>query len=485
MTIAECVATSNSIHPRLPRGLRDILPEQMLARQHIIDTARRHYELYGFVPLDTPAIEYAEVLAGKSDTHKARFGVTGPEGEALGLRFDHTMPLARVIAQHPELPRPVRRYQVAPVWRADKPGKGRFREFIQFDLDSVGVESEIADTEVMAAICDVLDDLGIRYRVRYSTRLALDRLMVFAGVREEQSHDVFRVIDKLDKIGPEKVRLELLDGYADESGAFISGLHLRPSQVDRIEAFLAIKSPRRAEVIAGLRDLFAQVYGARDVIDGLERVSRNLSALGYGDDKVSIDLSVARGLDYYTGTIFETVALDAEEFGSIFGGGRYDDLLARYGERVPAVGAALGVDRLLSILEHLGRSDGRKSTARVLVANIEPSLESEVMALTWELRRAGIESELYLGTARSVGKQLKYADRCGIPLVALYGSDEKSREVVTLKNMSTGRAPATVTTEREEWLASRFGQFEVRRTDCAAAIARILGRVTPGQATPA
>src|SRR5712691_2502112 len=251
---------ANTVEPRLSRGLRDLLPDQMLARQQMIDTIRRVYELYGFVPLSTPAIEYLDVLSGSAgqEAQQSIFRVTNPENEALGLRFDLTVPLARVIAQYKDLPRPFRRYQVSPVWRADKPDKGRFREFTQFDLDSVGTESEIADTEILAGMCDTLSAINAgRYLVRFSSRSVLNLLLRFADVSDGQGVDVFRVLDKLDKVGVEKVKRELMDGYKDESGDTIRGLGMQSSQVDRIERFLEIKSDARREVVARIRDLFA------------------------------------------------------------------------------------------------------------------------------------------------------------------------------------------------------------------------------------
>src|SRR3982751_3115106 len=235
---------TETVEPRVSRGLRDLLPDQMLARQSMIDTPRRVYESYGFVPLNTPAIEFLDVLSGSAgdEAQASIFRVTNPENEALGLRFDLTVPLARVIAQYPELPRPFRRYQVSSVWRADKPDKGRFREFTQFDLDSVGTESEIADTEVMAGMCDTLTAVNVgAYRVSFSSRAVLNLLLDFAAIAHDRATEVFRVLDKLDKVGLDKVKLELMNGYKDESGDTIRGLGLGADQVDRIERFLDIK----------------------------------------------------------------------------------------------------------------------------------------------------------------------------------------------------------------------------------------------------
>lgn len=470
---------SERVKPRLSRGLNDLLPAQMLARQKMIDTIRGVYENYGFVPLSTPAIEYMDVLRGTSETQKKVFGVVSPEKEDLGLRFDLTVPLARVVAQNREMPRPFRRYQVSPVWRPDKPDKGRFREFTQFDLDSVGVPSEIADTEILAGMCDTLAALKVGpFRVRYSSRSLLNLLLAYSGIPPAQGSEVFRVLDKLDKAGPKKVRLELTTGYVDASGDPIPGVGLSNEQVDRIERFLAIRPDDRRQVLGQLRELFAALEGAEGEIAVVERISDHLYALGYGDEQVSLDLSIARGLDYYTGPVFESSLLDAPEFGSIFSGGRYDDLVLRFlGEKVPAVGSSIGVDRLLAALEHLGRSDKRKATAQVLVTNMDPALASDYVAMTWELRRAGIPAELYLGSGKGPGKQLKYADYYEIPVVLLYGSDEKERGMVTLKDMVVGREKAAALAERRDWLEARPGQREVPRTELLAGVRQMLAEI--------
>ncbi|HYN22606.1 MAG TPA: histidine--tRNA ligase, partial [Thermoanaerobaculia bacterium] len=453
-----------------------------LARQWLIDTIRGVYELYGFVPLSTPAIEYLDVLRGSAagpEASQSIFTVKNPEDEALGLRFDLTVPLARVVSQYKDLPRPFRRYQVSPVWRADKPGPGRFREFTQFDLDSVGVESEIADTEIIAGMVDTLTALQVgRFQVRFSSRSILNLLLSFAGIPLERAVDVFRVLDKLDKVGMQKVRLELTEGYVDSSGDPIRGLGLENAQVDKIERFLAIRSEDRREVMAQLRETFAGVERAEEELSQVERISNHLYALGYENDQVSLDLSIARGLAYYTGPVFEAILLDAPQFGSVFGGGRYDDLVMRFlGERVPATGASMGVDRLLAALVHLGKAGRQKSTAKVLVTRMDPALEGECLGMVFELRRAGIPAELYLGTAKGPGKQLKYADQMGVPLAMLYGSSEKERGIVTLKDMEVGRRKAETLARREEWLEERPGQREVPRAELVAAVREMLSPI--------
>jgi histidyl-tRNA synthetase len=473
-----------TVEPRLSRGLRDLLPEQMLPRQWMIDTVRGVYELYGFVPLSTPAIEYLDVLRGSAagtEAQQSIFTVSNPEEEALGLRFDLTVPLARVVAQYRDLPRPFRRYQVSPVWRADKPGPGRFREFTQFDLDSVGTESEVADTEIIAGMCDSLAALKVNYKVRFSSRGVLNLLLAYADLAPERGVDVFRVLDKLDKVGLDKIKLELTTGYHDASGDFIPGLGLVSDQVDKIERFLAIRSDDRREVVRQLRDIFASVPEADREIGTVEAISNHLYALGYGDEPVALDLSIARGLAYYTGPVFEAMLLDAPQFGSVFGGGRYDDLVMRFlGEKVPATGASMGVDRLLAALVHLGRAGQQKATAKVLVLAMDPSLKEEYLAITFELRRAGIPAEMYLGLEKGIGKQLKYADQCGVPLALLLGSTEKEKGVVTLKDMEMGRRRAQKLDNRQEWLEERPGQREVPRGEVVASVREILGQIEGG-----
>jgi histidyl-tRNA synthetase len=470
----------DTVLPRLSRGLRDLLPDQMLARQQMVDTIRGVYELYGFVPLSTPAIEFLDVLSGSAgqEAQQSIFRVTNPEKEDLGLRFDLTVPLARVIAQYNDLPRPFRRYQVASVWRADKPDKGRYREFTQFDLDSVGVESELADTEILAGMCDTLSALGVpSYLVRFSSRAVLNLLLEYSGISAEQGVDVFRVLDKLDKVGLDKVKLELMDGYKDESGDIIRGVGLARDQVEKIERFLAIRG-KRAEVLAQLREIFGTLASAPAQIDVIERISSHLYALGYGDEQVSLDLSIARGLAYYTGPVFEAILPELPQFGSVFGGGRYDGLVTRFlGQSIPAVGASIGVDRLLAALTHLGTVSKKRSTARVLITRMDSALDPDYLAITWELRRAGIPTELYLGTAKGPGKQLKYADQYDIPLAILYGSNEKEQGIVTIKDLVAGRERAAATADRKEYLGQRAGQMTVPRSELVSSIRKMLAEI--------
>lgn len=468
-----------SIKPRLSRGLRDSLPDMMLARQHLIDTVRKVYETYGFAPLDTPAIEYLDVLSGSAgqEAQQSIFRVSNPEDEELGLRFDLTVPLSRVVSQYPEVTLPFRRYQVAQVWRADKPHPGRYRQFTQFDLDAVGAPCGTADTEIIAAICDSLGAIDVGpYQVRFSSREVLNLLLQHASIGADRAEDVFRVLDKLEKIGVEKVKLELTHGYRDESGDTIRGVGLSDRQVASIEQFLSITGTSRGDVLRQLRSLFRNVETSAEQLDVIESISSDLDALGYGNDRVALDVSIARGLAYYTGPVFEAVLLDAPEFGSVFGGGRYDNLVARFGgPPIPATGASLGVDRILAAMEHLGKVQSAKTPAEVLVTVMDAALRQECLQLAFELRRAGMRTEIHVGSGR-LGKQLKRADRLGIPYAVLMGSDEAERGVVTLKQMEVAHQAGAAIDQHEDWKAARFGQREVARADIVETLASLLGR---------
>jgi histidyl-tRNA synthetase len=477
------MADDKIVEPRIPRGFRDYLPGHMNARLKIISTIRTVYERYGFLPLETPAQEYKVTLLGYGDENtKQIFSFKNPEEEDVALRFDLTVPLARVIAQYPDLTMPFRRYQVAPVWRADKPDPGRFREFIQFDLDSVGTSSLAADAEVLCAIYDALKALGFnRFTIRFSDRKVLNSLLDYAGIPHEMSHKVFRVLDKLDKISLEGVKLELTKGRIDASGDKIPGLGLTSAQVDKIANFLALPQGKRRVVLGSLTELFRDVPSATEAVAELTVICDSLDNLGIPEENVALDLSIARGLDYYTGPVFEANLPDAPEFGSIFGGGRYDGLVERFlGRKIPAVGASIGVDRLLAAMEKLGLIDEVASTAQVIVTVMEPAQLGAYQKLTRDLRLAGINTEMYLGEEKSLGKQLQYANRRQIPFAILIGSDEFAKGEVTIKNLKLGgllqdKKKSTDSREREEWLRlSRTVQTVVPLGKCVEEMKRLL-----------
>ena len=466
------------ITPRLLKGFRDLMPETMLARRRLIETVRTVYERYGFVPLDTPALEYLETLTGEygADSTKEIYDFTDRDGERVALRYDLTVPLARLVAQYPELPRPFRRYQVAPVWRFDKPGPGRFREFWQFDADTVGCAQMTADAEIICAIIDTLAALNISsFHVRFSNRKILNALLTFAGIGPEHSALVFRILDKLDKAGLENVKLELGPGRVDRSGDPIPGLGLEHAAIERIEEFLSIPAHSRAETLARLTDLFHSTPTAEIGIRELEEISTLLVKAGVDDIHARIDVSVARGLGYYTGPIFEAVLDESPQLGSVFGGGRYDGLVQRFlGQAIPAVGTSVGVDRLLAALTHLNRLPVQKTIVAVLITTMDKSRMDDYWGLTRQLRQAGINTEMYLGKPGQIGKQLQYADRQGIPLAVIAGEDEFSRGEVSVKNLEEGREKSDEAADRQTWLTARFGQQTIRREELAQFIHSIL-----------
>ena len=468
------------VEPRVLRGFRDYLPGQMNARLKIIEVIRRVYESYGFLPLDTPALEYHVTLMGYGEENaKQIFEFDNPEEEHVALRFDLTAPLARVVAQYPDLPLPFRRYQVGPVWRADKPDPGRFREFTQFDLDSVGTSSSAADTEILCGVYDTLKALGIqRFLVRFSDRNVLNALLDFAGIPQTSAHAVFRILDKLEKIGLEGIAAELTSGRVDASGDKIRGLGLAQGQVEKIKQFLAIPRGSRRDVLGALERLFRDTPSAGGAIEGLRAICASLDSLGMPDEFIALDQSIARGLEYYTGPVFEAILTDAPEFGSVVGGGRYDGLVARFlGRKIPAVGASIGVDRLLAAMLKLGLLEMVPSTAQVLVTVMEPARLTEYESLTRELRQAGIRTEMYLGDEKGLGKQLAYANRQEIPLAVIVGSDEFAKGEVTIKNLKLGARLPDKKTQREEWLKlSRSVQSSVPRKDCVAHIRTLLSQ---------
>ncbi len=481
--VTPVMASENTVEPKLLRGFRDHLPAQMSPRLKLIDQIRAVYERYGFLPLDTPALEYRATLLGYGEENlKQIFSFENPEEEQVGLRFDLTAPLARVVAQYPDLPLPFRRYQVATVWRADKPDPGRYREFMQFDIDTVGSSSLAADVEILCAMYDTLLAIGLRnFRIRFSDRKILNSLLDYAEVDRAGAHGVFRVLDKLEKIGLSEVVKELTAGRVDASGDRIAGLGLTGAQVDRIRKFIEIPGGKRHDVLDSLARLFAGTPYSPEGLGEVKFILDSLDRLSIPEDNVALDPNLARGLDYYTGPVFEAVLTDAPEFGSVFGGGRYDGLVERFlGRKIPAVGASIGVDRLVAALQKLGLLRGSASTAHVLVTVMDQSRLPEYQALTRELRSSGIRTEMYLGDAKGLGKQLQYANRQEIPVAVIIGGDEFSAGTVTIKDLRLGAqlqesAKGVAGKERDRWLAeSRTVQVTVPRNECVPRILAIL-----------
>jgi histidyl-tRNA synthetase len=459
------------------------------------------YHRYGFDALESSAVETVEAL-GKflPDVDRPNEGVFAWQedsegdkpGDWLALRYDMTAPLARVYAQHRnELPNPYRRYTMGPVWRNEKPGPGRFRQFYQCDADTVGSASMAADAEICAMLSDTLESVGILrgdYIVRVNNRKVLNGVMEVAGVLDPSDPDKFaaergivlRAIDKLDRLGLAGVRALLGEGRKDDSGDFTDGAGLTDAQADIVMGFMQAKRETGAETVARLNEL---VQGSETGIAGvqeLETIAELLGAGGYGPDRIEIDPSVVRGLGYYTGPVYEAELtfeiLDDKgrkrNFGSVAGGGRYDDLVKRFtGQEVPATGVSIGVDSLLAALQAKGRME-TEEVGPVVVTVMDRDRMADYQAMVAELRQAGIRAEVYLGNPKNFGNQLKYADKRASPIAVIEGGDEKERGVIQIKDLVLG-AKIAETASLEEWKGLP-SQYEVPRDQLVAKVKEIL-----------
>ena len=473
-----------------PKGFRDYFGAEVETRKKMLEQIAEVYHLYGFDALESSGVETVEAL-GKylPDVDRPNAGVFAWQEEDdqkwLALRYDLTAPLARVYAQHRnDLPTPYRRYAMGPVWRNEKPGPGRFRQFYQCDADTVGTASMAADAEICAMLADTLEAVGIKrgdYIIRLNNRKVLNGVLEVMGLEEGETREaVLRTIDKFDKVGERGVRELLGKGRLDASGAYIDGVGLTDAQAEPVIAFLTSKG---ADAEATLANLGAAVGDTQTGLDGiaeLETIAKLLAAQGYGPDQVEIDPSVVRGLGYYTGPVYEadlTFEITDEkgrvrQFGSVAGGGRYDDLVKRFtGQAVPATGVSIGVDRLLAALVATGRVKTSQS-GPVVVTVMDRDRMADYQAMVGELRAADIRAEVYLGNPKNFGNQLKYADKRGSPIAIIEGADEHANGVVQLKDLILGAKIAENAT-LEEW-KSRPSQFEVKRTELVAEIKTIL-----------
>jgi len=475
-----------------PKGFVDYFGADVRERNAMLDAIGAVYHRYGFDPLETPAIETVEAL-GKylPDVDRPNAGVFAWQDEDekwLALRYDMTAPLARVAAQfRNDLPSPYRRYTMGPVWRNEKPGPGRYRQFYQCDADTVGSASMAADAEICAMLADTLEAVGIPrgdYVVRVNNRKVLNGVLEGMGLGDDADRRdaVLRTIDKFDKVGEAGVRALLGKGRLDASGAYIDGVGLSEDQAAPVLAFLTSKGATRAETVANLRTAVgASAIGAEGVAE-LEEIAGLLDAQGYGPDRVVIDPSVVRGLGYYTGPVYEAEltfeVLDDKgrprQFGSVAGGGRYDDLVKRFtGQAVPATGISIGVDRLLAALRAKGRT-GTKMQGPVVVTVMDRDRMAEYQAMVATLRNSGIRAEVYLGNPKNFGNQLKYADKRESPVAIIQGSDEAARGVVQIKDLVLG-AKIAAEASLEEW-KSQPAQREVPLADLVAEVRAILDR---------
>ncbi|HEU4792367.1 MAG TPA: histidine--tRNA ligase [Nitrolancea sp.] len=423
--------------PQVLKGMRDFLPEQMLLREQIIGTLRAVFQRYGFEPIETPVVEYLETLTGKyGEDEKLIYQFKDRGDRSVGLRYDLTVPLARYIANHrSKLTFPFKRYHIAPVFRADRPQAGRYREFWQGDVDIIGTRSMIADAELIAVWAEVLTALNVpNFVVQISHRRLLQSLAEFAGVPSEQAATVYRAIDKLAKIGREGVREEMIRAGIPAASA------------EKILDLVELQgSPQ--EVLPELRARLAGSAMAEAALADLESLFQYLATLPIGSHQYALDPALARGLDYYTGPVFE-VTVKEPNIGSLGGGGRYDHLIGMFlGEEIPATGASLGLERLHDVIAELKLLETPRTVSRVLVTIFSEELTVESLGLVTCLRQAGISAEVYLGGKYKLGDQLQYAGKKGIPLAAIAGPDEVQAGTVTLRHMATRKTITVPQTE--------------------------------------
>ncbi len=419
------------IEPRLPKGMRDFLPAQMIKREYVFGIVREVFHLYGFEPLQTPALELTETLMGKygEDADKLIYNARHTEGkENLSLRYDLTVPLARVVGQYPnEIALPFKRYQLSPVWRAERPQRGRYREFYQCDADIVGIGDMIADAEIVSLVVTALRRLGFpQFVVKINNRKLLTAIGQYAGLEGEPLANLYRSIDKLDKIG--------IDGVRDE----LAKRGLPGAVIDKIMTMITSRLPG-LEQLDYLAETIGSLPAAQAGIAELRALAAHLQAASVPAQHYEFDFTMVRGLGYYTGPIFEAI-ISEPNLGSVMGGGRYDELVGLFrGESLPTTGMALGIERIIDVMEILGLYPPELggTVVQVLVTIFNTELRDQSHALAAELRSAQIKTELYMQD-RAVGKQIGYADKKGIPVVALLGPDEVAQGIVKFKRLRDG-----------------------------------------------
>jgi histidyl-tRNA synthetase len=480
---------------RLPKGLQDTSAREIRATDAMLGAIKQVFERYGFEPLDTPAIEYTDALGkflpDQDRPNEGVFSFQDDDEQWLSLRYDLTAPLARTVAEnYQSLPKPFRRYQVGPVWRNEKPGPGRFRQFMQFDADTVGAASIAADAEMCMLAADTLEALGIKrgdYVVRIGSRKILDGVLQRAGVTADDKGrhlTVLRAIDKLDRLGVEGVRLLLGEGRKDESGDFTKGADLDPRQIDAIVEFVEASGGDRDQTLAVLKGLVEGSAVGEEGVAEVNAMHDLLAAAGFTSERIIIDPSVVRGLEYYTGPVFEaelTAPIKDKRgqkvrLGSVVSGGRYDGLVERFtSETVPATGISVGVSRLLFGLQLLGKFTGDAVQGPVVVLVFDKDRMADYQKMVQELRDADIRAELYLGSS-GMKAQMKYADRRGAPCVVIQGGDEKEKGEVQVKDLVLG-ATLTSIEDREEYLKKRAeAQFALPEADLVKGVRKVLDR---------
>ena len=479
---------------RIAKGFRDIEAAELSGLNEMLAKIRGVYGRYGFEALETPAIEYTDAL-GKflPDQDRPNAGVFSfqdDDEQWMSLRYDLTAPLARYVAQNYQtLPKPFRRYAFGNVYRNEKPGPGRFRQFMQFDADTVGTDSVAADAEMCMLAADTLEALGIKrgdYVIKFSSRNLLDGLLEAIGLTGNESAPrrlaVLRAVDKLDRLGIEGVTALLGKGRRDESGDFTKGAELSVEQIDEVLRFLA---PAVADALPYSEGLIATFdnptydLGIREAT----LIGEFCATAGYETDRIRLDQTVVRGLEYYTGPVFEaelTFEVKGDDgqpvrFGSVGGGGRYDDLVARFtGERVPATGFSIGVSRLQAALSLIDAKP-QAALGPVVVLVMDKTEIASYQKMTQTLRNAGIRAEMYLGSS-GMKAQMKYADKRNSPCAIIQGSDERAKGEVTIKDLIEGAKAAAAIKDNKEWKAARPAQFSVPEANLVDEVKKLIAR---------
>ncbi len=481
---------------RLPRGFVDRSPDDIRAVDRMMAKIREVYELYGFEPADQPLIEYTDALGkflpDQDRPNEGVFSFQDDDEQWLSLRYDLTAPMARFVAENFEkLPKPFRSYRAGWVFRNEKPGPGRFRQFMQFDADTVGTPGVAADAEMAMMMADVMEAVGIArgdYVIRVNNRKVLDGVLEAIGLGGDDNAGrrltVLRAVDKLDKVGQAGVRDLLGKGRLDESGDFTKGAGLDAAEADRVLLLTSSTGEGLAAALAAMRDAVAGSARGEEGVQELADIGAMVAAAGYDDGRIKIDPSVVRGLEYYTGPVYEAELL-AEipndegkivRFGSVGGGGRYDGLVSRFrGEPVPATGFSIGVSRLMTALKNLGKLDMSDVVQPVVVLVMDKDTQSlgRYQKMVSDLRRAGIRAEMYLGGA-GMKAQLRYADRRGCPVAVIQGGDEREKGEVQIKDLIEGARMSAEISDNAEWRAARPAQVTVPETGLVAEVRKIL-----------
>lgn len=471
---------------RRPRGFEDRAADSLRAQRALISAASGVYERWGFEPLETPAFEYADALGkflpDEDRPNEGVFAMQDDDEQWMALRYDLTAPLARFAAENfQDLAKPFRRYQFGEVWRNEKPGPGRFRQFVQCDADSVGAPGPAADAEMIALASEVMGAAGLGegdYVVRVNDRRLLDGVLESLGdAAPEKRLRVLRAIDKMDRLGAEGVELLLGEGRKDDSGDFTEGAGLDAAGRARVLGFLEATGETRGEVLDALKPVVGDGVGAQGLA-ALEEIDSVLAALGVTETRAMFDPSVVRGLGYYTGPVFEaellaTATYDDEspiQFGSVGGGGRYDDLVSRFtGQAVPATGFSFGVSRFAAALSALGRLDAARPDPLVVVIAAEKDRMADYFQIAAELRAAGLRAEAFVGGG-NMGKQLKYADRRDAAMAVIIGSEEREKGEAQIKDLALGKRLAAQIEDNKTWREDQPAQFTVSRDQLVAAI---------------